>query len=70
MSDHVEISHLSKVFPTPKGPLRVVKDFNLRIRQGEFVPLIGHSGCGKSTVLAIVPALSYASAGRVVLAGR
>ncbi|MEN9777245.1 MAG: Bicarbonate transport ATP-binding protein CmpD [Verrucomicrobiota bacterium] len=70
MSDHVEITHLSKVFPTPKGLLRVVKDFNLRIRQGEFVTLIGHSGCGKSTVLSILAGLSDASAGGIVLAGR
>ena len=70
MADHVEISHLSKVFLTPKGPLRVVKDFNLRIRQGEFVTLIGHSGCGKSTVLSILAGLSDASAGGIVLAGR
>jgi len=70
MSDHVEIANLSKVFPTPKGPLRVVKDFNLRIRRGEFVSLIGHSGCGKSTVLSILAGLSDATAGGIVLAGK
>lgn len=70
MSDYVEISNLSKVFPTPKGPLRVVKDFNLRIRRGEFVTLIGHSGCGKSTVLSILAGLSAASSGGIILAGK
>lgn len=70
MSDYVEISNLSKVFPTPKGPLRVVKDFNLRIRRGEFVSLIGHSGCGKSTVLSILAGLSDASSGGIILAGK
>lgn len=70
MPDHVEIAALSKVFPTPKGPLCVVKDFNLRIRQGEFVALIGHSGCGKSTVLSILAGLSEPSSGGIVLAGR
>jgi len=70
MPDHVEISGLSKVFPTPKGPLRVVKDFNLRIAPGEFVTLIGHSGCGKSTVLSILAGLSEPTGGGVILAGR
>lgn len=70
MSDHVEIAGLSKTFPTPKGPLTVVRDFKLRIRRGEFVSLIGHSGCGKSTVLSILAGLSDASGGGIVLAGR
>ena len=72
MNDHVEISALSKTFPTPKGPLVVVRDFNLRIQKGEFVCLIGHSGCGKSTVLSMVAGLSDPdpTAGGIVLAGR
>lgn len=69
MSDHVQISGLSKVFPTPRGPLQVVKDFNLRIAPGEFVSLIGHSGCGKSTVLSILAGLSDATEGGIILAG-
>jgi len=72
MNDHLEISKLSKTFPTPKGPLVVVHDFDLRIQKGEFVCLIGHSGCGKSTVLAMVAGLSDPdpAAGGIVLAGR
>ncbi|HEY5040511.1 MAG TPA: ATP-binding cassette domain-containing protein, partial [Verrucomicrobiae bacterium] len=58
MSDYVELSKLSKIYPTPKGPAVIVKDFNLRIKQGEFVTLIGHSGCGKSTVLSMLAGLS------------
>ena len=45
MSDYVELSNLTKTYPTPKGPAVIVKDFNLRIKKGEFVTLIGHSGC-------------------------
>ena len=48
----------------------VVEDFNLTIRKGEFVCLIGHSGCGKSTVLSIVAGLASATLGGVVLDGR
>jgi nitrate ABC transporter ATP-binding subunit len=67
---YLEIWQLAKTFPTPEGPLTVVQDFNLAVEQGEFVSLIGHSGCGKSTVLSIVAGLSQASAGSVILGGR
>jgi len=58
MSDYVELSSLAKIYPAPSGPAIVVKDFNLRIRKGEFVTLIGHSGCGKSTVLSMIAGLN------------
>ncbi|RME65673.1 MAG: ATP-binding cassette domain-containing protein, partial [Alphaproteobacteria bacterium] len=50
---YLEFSAVSKVYPTPKGPLTVVEDFDLKLAKGEFVTLIGHSGCGKSTVLSM-----------------
>src|SRR6476646_10744424 len=70
MSDYVELSNLTKIYPTAKGPAVIVKDFNLRIRKGEFVSLIGHSGCGKSTVLSMVAGLSEISGGGIILAGK
>jgi nitrate/nitrite transport system ATP-binding protein len=70
MSDYCELSNLTKIYPTPKGPAVIVKDFNLRIRQGEFVALIGHSGCGKSTVLSMLAGLSEITGGGIILAGR
>jgi len=70
MSDYVELSNLSKIYPTPKGPAVIVKDFNLRIKKGEFVTLIGHSGCGKSTVLSMLAGLNDISDGGIILAGR
>ena len=48
---------MKKVYPTPKGPLTVVDGFELNMRKGEFISLIGHSGCGKSTVLSMVAGL-------------
>jgi nitrate ABC transporter ATP-binding subunit len=48
----------------------IVKDFNLRIKRGEFVCLIGHSGCGKSTVLSMIAGLNELSGGGMILAGR
>src|SRR3954447_12156288 len=70
MSSYVELSNLTKIYPTPKGPAIIVKDFNLNIEKGEFVTLIGHSGCGKSTVLSMVAGLNEISDGGIILAGR
>lgn len=70
MSDYVELSNLTKIYQTPKGPAVIVKDFNLRIKKGEFVCLIGHSGCGKSTVLSMLAGLSDISGGGIILAGK
>ncbi len=70
MSEYLVIDQLTKIYPTPKGPAVIVRDFNLRIKQGEFVCLIGHSGCGKSTVLSMVAGLSDVTAGGIILAGK
>jgi len=70
MSSFLEISQLGKVYDTPKGPSVIVENFDLRIRKGEFITLIGHSGCGKSTVLAMIAGLSDVSSGGIVLAGK
>ena len=70
MSEYLVIDNLTKVYPTPKGPAVIVKDFNLRIKKGEFVCLIGHSGCGKSTVLSMVAGLNEISGGGIILAGK
>src|SRR6187200_713071 len=67
----LEISQLWKAYPTPDGGQAViVKDFHLKLAEGEFATLIGHSGCGKSTVLSIVAGLSNATKGGIILAGR
>ena len=48
----------ARSIPTPKGPLTVVDGFDLKMDKGEFVTLIGHSGCGKSTVLSMAAGLN------------
>lgn len=67
---YLEIFKLDKAYETPKGEVTIVKGFDLTLREGEFVTLIGHSGCGKSTVLSIVAGLNQATSGGVVLAGK
>ena len=70
MSHYVELSNLAKIYPTPKGEAVIVKNFNLNIQKGEFITLIGHSGCGKSTVLSMLAGLSEISDGGIILAGK
>jgi nitrate/nitrite transport system ATP-binding protein len=70
MNPYLNIDHVSITFSTDKGPLNVLNGVNLQLQQGEFISLIGHSGCGKSTVLNIVAGLLQATAGGVVLEGR
>lgn len=67
---YLELFAVKKTFATAKGPLTVVEDFDLILKKGEFVSLIGHSGCGKSTVLSMVAGLAEVTDGGIVLAGR
>ncbi|MBI1170025.1 ATP-binding cassette domain-containing protein [bacterium] len=66
---YLHYSQLHKVYDTPQGPLSVVEDFNLTLKRGEFVSLIGHSGCGKSTVLSMTAGLNAISQGAITLDG-
>jgi nitrate/nitrite transport system ATP-binding protein len=70
MSIILDISHVDMEFNTPTGTFTALKDVDLQISKGEFVSLIGHSGCGKSTVLNIVAGLLEASRGGAILNGR
>lgn len=67
---YLQFSQVHKVYPTPKGPLTVVEDFNLTMKKGEFVSIIGHSGCGKSTALTMVAGLNEISKGGIILDGK
>jgi nitrate/nitrite transport system ATP-binding protein len=66
----VEFSQLGKVYPTPGGAQKVVDGFELKVHKGEFVSIIGHSGCGKSTVLSMVAGLTDVTEGVIILDGR
>jgi nitrate/nitrite transport system ATP-binding protein len=67
---HLELTSVSIDFPTDKGVFRALDNVNLKIDKGEFISLIGHSGCGKSTVLNIVAGLHRATQGGVILNGK
>jgi nitrate/nitrite transport system ATP-binding protein len=65
----LELTGLTKTFPTPAGPYIAVKDVNAMIAAGEFVAILGHSGCGKSTVLSMIAGLNQATLGGVIIDG-
>ena len=67
---HLNIDHISMEFPTPDGTYVALREVDLDMAKGEFVSLIGHSGCGKSTVLNVVAGLYKATRGGVVLDGK
>ncbi|MBU1439403.1 MAG: ABC transporter ATP-binding protein [Gammaproteobacteria bacterium] len=67
MKKHLELSQVGISFPTPKGPFVALQNVNLSIAKGEIISLIGHSGCGKSTVLNIIAGLLKATEGGVIL---
>ena len=66
MTAFVEIDQLGKSY----GRAVIVRDFSLDVGEGEFVCLLGHSGCGKSTVLSILMGLNEPTTGGVVIGGR
>jgi len=66
----LELTGLTKAFDTPAGSFVAVRDVNLRVGRAEFVALLGHSGCGKSTVLSIVAGLQRPTHGSVLIDGR
>lgn len=69
-SRYLQFSDTSKTYPTPEGPLTVVDGFALSMDKGDFISLIGHSGCGKSTVLSMAAGLNPISDGAIILDGQ
>ncbi|MEM7077093.1 MAG: ABC transporter ATP-binding protein [Pseudomonadota bacterium] len=70
MNPFLDISQIGKVFETESGSFEALRNVDLKIDEGDFISLIGHSGCGKSTVLNIVAGLYQASSGGVILQGK
>ncbi len=69
---YLEFSQLSKIYPKPSGngTVKVVDGFDLKMKKGEFISIIGHSGCGKSTVLSMAAGLTSISEGGIILDNR
>ena len=63
----LDLKDLTKVYPTPKGDYVVLDQLQLQIMKEEFVSIIGHSGCGKSTMLTMIAGLNPISGGEILL---
>ncbi len=65
----LECYKVAKEYPTPKGPYVVLEDFNLQVKEEEFISIIGHSGCGKSTILTMIAGLNSITRGNILVDG-
>lgn len=66
----LDLKNLKKVYPTPKGDYIVLEDLNLQIMKEEFVTIIGHSGCGKTTMLSMIAGLNEITGGSISVLGK
>jgi len=69
-SKYLQIQNVNMVFNTKKGRFVALQNINLSVKHGEFIAIIGHSGCGKSTVLNLVAGLLEPTSGALILAER
>ncbi|MFS8865854.1 ABC transporter ATP-binding protein [Synechococcus sp. H55.11] len=67
---YLTLENVSKTYPTPKGEYPVLRDINLSVCEGEFVCIVGHSGCGKTTLLNMVSGFTQPTGGSVKLKGQ
>ncbi|MFZ3087409.1 MAG: nitrate ABC transporter ATP-binding protein [Methylotenera sp.] len=67
---YVQLENVDMTFSTKKGEFNALKNINLSIKEGEFISIIGHSGCGKSTVLNLIAGLLQPTNGLLFCAGR
>ncbi|KAM3116271.1 nitrate ABC transporter ATP-binding protein [Phormidesmis sp. 146-33] len=66
----LSVDNVSKIYPTPSGPYTVLDGVDLAVNEGEFVCVIGHSGCGKTTLLNMISGFNTPTTGQVTLQGQ
>jgi nitrate/nitrite transport system ATP-binding protein len=70
IKQYVQLQQIHMEFNTKRGKFIALKDINLDIATGEFISVIGHSGCGKSTVMNLIAGLLTATEGVLLVGGR
>lgn len=66
----LKVDNVSKEYPTPSGPLKIVSDVSLSLSQGDALSIMGPSGSGKSTLLYMMGALEPPTSGTLTLDGQ
>ena len=66
----IDLSHIEKIYDSPSGPVRAIKDISLHINRGEIYGIIGLSGAGKSTLVRCINLLERPTSGRVTVDGQ
>jgi nitrate ABC transporter ATP-binding subunit len=67
---YLKIDNMEIAFQSMKGKFVAVTGINLEIERGQIVSIIGHSGCGKSTIMNAIAGMTFPTSGRVVLDGK
>ena len=67
---YLKIENMEIAFNSVKGRFVAVKDINLDVEKGQIISIIGHSGCGKSTIMNAIGGMVFPSKGKVVLNGQ
>lgn len=68
--EKLRVEHLSKVYQTPNGSLLAVKDVSFTVEEGEFVVIVGNSGCGKTSLLNMIGGLESKTEGSILVSGK
>jgi len=68
--EYVHVEKVDMTFQTKRGPFAALREIDLSVQKGEFIALIGHSGCGKTTLLNLVAGLIEPTSGVLLCAGR
>ena len=66
----IQLSHIEKIYDSPSGPVRALKDISLHIEKGDIYGIIGLSGAGKSTLVRCINLLERPTKGTVVVDGQ
>ena len=63
---YLKIENMEIAFNSVKGKFVAVKDINLEVEKGQIISIIGHSGCGKSTIMNAIGGMVFPSKGKVI----
>jgi ABC-type lipoprotein export system ATPase subunit len=69
MTPALQVRTVSKLYPTPRGPVRALVDLSLDVQPGEMVAVQGPSGCGKTTLLLAAGGLLHPNSGQILVEG-